>query len=87
MLGSVYSQCLGDMNEDGIKDILDIVNLVNDILDGDDVCEETPPDDEECNCPAPDFESGTEFCEFTTNESCIGDPCVLKSTPCTTFRS
>ena len=40
MFGSVYSQCLGDMNEDGIKDILDIVNLVNDILDGDDVCEE-----------------------------------------------
>jgi len=40
MFGSVYSQCLGDMNGDGIKDILDIVNLVNDILDGDDVCEE-----------------------------------------------
>ena len=40
MLSSVYSQCLGDMNEDGIKNILDIVNLVNDILDGDDVCEE-----------------------------------------------
>ena len=40
MFGSVYSQCLGDMNEDGIKDILDIVNLVNGILDGDDVCEE-----------------------------------------------
>ena len=35
-----FTQCLGDMNEDGIKDILDIVNLVNDILDGDDVCEE-----------------------------------------------
>ena len=40
MFGSVYSQCLGDMNGDGIKDILDIVNLVNDILDGDDICEE-----------------------------------------------
>jgi hypothetical protein len=40
MFGSVYSQCLGDMNDDGIKDILDIVTLVNDILDGDDVCEE-----------------------------------------------
>ena len=40
MFGSVYSQCLGDLNGDGIKDILDIVNLVNDILDGDDVCEE-----------------------------------------------
>jgi len=43
MLGSIYSQCLGDMNEDGIKNILDIVNLVNDILDGDDVCEEPEP--------------------------------------------
>ena len=32
MFGSVYSQCLGDMNEDGVKDILDIVTLVNDIL-------------------------------------------------------
>lgn len=53
MFGSVYSQCLGDMNEDGIKDILDIVNLVNDILDGDDVCEETSPygctDPSSCN--------------------------------------
>jgi hypothetical protein len=38
-----FTQCLGDMNEDGIKDILDIVNLVNDILDGDDVCEEPEP--------------------------------------------
>jgi len=35
-----YSQCLGDLNEDGIKNVLDIVLLVNDILDGDDVCEE-----------------------------------------------
>jgi len=43
MFGSVYLQCLGDMNEDGVKDILDIVNLVNDILDGDDVCEEESP--------------------------------------------
>ena len=43
MFGSIYSQCLGDMNGDGIKNILDIVNLVNDILDGDDVCEEPEP--------------------------------------------
>jgi len=35
-----YSQCLGDLNGDGIKDILDIVSLVNDILAGDDVCED-----------------------------------------------
>jgi uncharacterized protein (TIGR02145 family) len=35
-----YTQCLGDMNEDGIKNVLDVVNLVSDILDGDDVCEE-----------------------------------------------
>ena len=29
-----FTQCLGDMNEDGIKNILDIVTLVNDILYG-----------------------------------------------------
>ena len=43
LCSTAFTQCLGDMNEDGIKDILDIVNLVNDILDGDDVCEEVEP--------------------------------------------
>ena len=35
-----YTQCLGDMNRDGIKDVLDILILVDDILDGNDVCDE-----------------------------------------------
>jgi len=40
MFGSIYSQCLGDLNGDGTKNVLDIVLLVNDILAGDDVCED-----------------------------------------------
>tara|TARA_B110000438_G_scaffold37018_1_gene36823 strand:- start:462 stop:1175 length:714 start_codon:yes stop_codon:yes gene_type:complete len=35
-----YTQCLGDMNEDNVKNVLDIVILVDDILEGNDVCEE-----------------------------------------------
>ena len=35
-----YTQCLGDMNRDGIKDVLDILILVDDILDGNGVCDE-----------------------------------------------
>ena len=35
-----YTQCLGDMNSDGIKDVLDILILADDILDGDTVCDE-----------------------------------------------
>ena len=35
-----YTQCLGDMNSDGIKDVLDILILVDDILDGNGVCDE-----------------------------------------------
>ena len=34
-----YTQCLGDMNRDGIKDVLDIFILVDDILDGNGVCD------------------------------------------------
>lgn len=34
-----YTQCLGDMNKDGIKDVLDIFILVDDILDGNGVCD------------------------------------------------
>ena len=40
MSTSLFAQCLGDLNEDNIKNILDIVLLVNDILDGNDQCEE-----------------------------------------------
>ncbi len=35
-----YTQCLGDMNGDGVKNVLDVVNLVDDILVGDDVCDD-----------------------------------------------
>ena len=35
-----YTQCLGDMNSDGIMDVLDILILADDILDGDTVCDE-----------------------------------------------
>ena len=38
MLTIQYAQCLGDMNQDGIKNILDIVELVNDIMNGNDEC-------------------------------------------------
>ena len=34
-----FTQCLGDMNEDGTKNVIDIVILVDDILAGDDNCE------------------------------------------------
>jgi hypothetical protein len=77
MLGSVYSQCLGDMNEDGVKDILDIVNLVNDILDGDDVCEDIDPygctDPSACNFDpfATIFDNS---CDYVTCAGCDGIP-------------
>ena len=77
MFGSVYSQCLGDMNEDGIKDILDIVNLVNDILDGDDVCEDLDP----YGCTVPDACNFDPFatifddsCDYVTCAGCDGIP-------------
>ena len=34
-----FTQCLGDMNEDGTKNVIDIVILVDDILAGDDNCD------------------------------------------------
>jgi len=34
-----FTQCLGDMNGDGTKNVIDIVILVDDILAGDDNCE------------------------------------------------
>jgi len=77
IFGSVYSQCLGDMNGDGIKDILDIVTLVNDILDGDDVCEETSPygctDPSACNFDpfATIFDNS---CDYETCAGCDGVP-------------
>ena len=30
---SLYAQCQGDMNDDGVKNIVDIVALVNQILE------------------------------------------------------
>jgi hypothetical protein len=65
------------MNEDGIKDILDIVNLVNDILDGDDVCEEVDQygctDPSACNFDpfATIFDNS---CEYETCAGCDGVP-------------
>ena len=40
MFGSVYSQCLGDLNGDGIKDILDIVSGISIILGNTDSTDE-----------------------------------------------
>ena len=37
---NLYSQCQGDMNDDGIINIIDIVAQVNLIMSGDTVCEE-----------------------------------------------
>ena len=36
LCSTAFTQCLGDMNEDGDKNVLDVVLLVNDILAGDD---------------------------------------------------
>ena len=38
--GSLYSQCQGDLNNDGFKNVSDIVALVSQILSGDTECEE-----------------------------------------------
>ena len=72
MFGSIYSQCLGDMNGDGIKDILDIINLVNDILDGDDVCEEV--DLYGCTDPV--------ACNFDPFTTIFDNTCEYEGCPC-----
>ena len=47
MFGLDQSECAGDLNDDGIKNILDVVILMDDILVGNDVCEEATLCDEE----------------------------------------
>ena len=37
---SIYSQCQGDVNDDGIKNVVDVVLIVDDILSGNTACEE-----------------------------------------------
>ena len=37
---SLYAQCEGDLNGDGVKNVIDIVALVNQIISGDTECEE-----------------------------------------------
>jgi len=51
---SLYAQCQGDMNSDGIINVVDIVAQVNLIMSGDAVCEEEPSvhgclDSQACN--------------------------------------
>ena len=37
---SIYAQCQGDVNDDGIKNVVDVVLIVDDILSGNTACEE-----------------------------------------------
>ena len=63
---SLYAQCEGDLNGDGIKNILDIIELVNEVMSGDTECEEQSVhgclDSQACN-----YDSGA----LIDNNSCI----------------
>ena len=41
---NLYAQCQGDLNNDGLKNVVDVVALVNDVLNGNTTC-----DDNECS--------------------------------------
>ena len=70
---SLYAQCQGDMNDDGIINVVDIITTINLILDGDTECEEQSVhgclDSQACN-----YDSGAlidnNSCYFCYNDDC-----------------
>ena len=70
---SLYAQCEGDLNGDGIKNILDIVALVNEVISGDTECEEESVhgclDSQACNYD-PTAMIDNNSCYYCYNDDC-----------------
>lgn len=74
LIANIYSQCQGDMNDDGIINVVDIVAQINFILGSDGVCEEEPSvhgclDSQACNYN-PNALIDNNSCYYCYNDDC-----------------